>query len=163
MSQLVGMGRCAPSWDLGWLDERFLLFFFPHHTTHKTNLTKYLNLQVRSKDGHVDHCVVPQRSPGCGGCLPAGWQAVRRGWIRRPVISEHCRVLRSTEQRVDRGNHPRLICHSFDLLFCYCFRRRKKSNILWCIFCTQELYTRLFLPDFVTCNIWAPVNALQGE
>lgn len=123
MSQLVEMGRSAPSWDLGWLDERFLLFFHP--TTYKTNhLTKYLNLQVWPKDGYVDHCVVPQRSPGCGGCLPAGWQAVRRGWIRRPVISEHRRVLRCTEQRMDRGNQPRLIYHSFELLFCYCFRKK---------------------------------------
>lgn len=60
-------------------------------------------LQVWSKDGHVDHRVIPQRLPGRGGCLPAGRPALRRGRIRWPIVPEHRGVLWRPEQRVDGG------------------------------------------------------------
>lgn len=62
--------------------------------------------QVWSKDGHVDHRVLSQHSPGRGGGLPAGRQAVRSGRIWWPVVSEHCGFVRCTKQRVDRGKPP---------------------------------------------------------
>lgn len=126
---ISGDGTPWPLLRFGLIGWTIFTFFF-HSTAYKTNhLTKYWNSQVWPKDGHVDHRVVPQRSPGCGGCLPAGWQAVRRGWIRRPVISEHRRVLRCTEQWVDWGNRPRHIYHSFELLFCCCFRKIANSAL----------------------------------
>lgn len=123
-----GDGTLFPSWDSGRLDEWFHLVSSYQPKWINNHLTKYLHLQVRPKDGYVDHCLLPQCSPGCGGCLPAGWQALCCGWIWWPVISEHCGVLRCPEQWVDWGNQSNLMndwsqSHNVvQILHSHCFR-----------------------------------------
>lgn len=130
----------------------------------KQSFDQILRLQVWPKDGHVDHRVLPQCSPGRGGCLPAGWQALCCGWIWWPVISEHCRVLRCTEQWVDWGNHINqnwfitATQHSLHIimltallfLYLYYFRHKYKhyADLIWCRFCFGELLTLKMVQTF---------------
>lgn len=103
MNILTTLKNTLMTFHLNSFNEQMSSMCDKQRVANSNGLPTPLCFQVRPKDGHVDHRVVPQCPPGRGGCLPAGRQALRRGRIRWPDVPEHRGVLRRTEQRVDRG------------------------------------------------------------